>query len=322
MASKTPAAEKPQPSKRGAKPLAAAEAVGPQIDAEKLPERNQELVAMSDIQAGYGQDRDLVNQLLGQVQMADAFGKFSVTVTSSKLAFVKENKLYKALAGQKSRNGYDFSGTWEEFCGQLGISVEKADLDIKNLRQFGEEAVEAMSRMGIGYREMRQYRQLPDDSRNALAELAKTGDKEAVLDLAEELITRQAKENEKLADKVEKTKAEYEALSQNLAKTNDALDKAKAKATLLPRMKADKKANEMLAELERDFLDTRANLQQVIKGMETLVAHTTAHELNYDEDISALTNSLVNQCLGLLALLRAADIEGPAKHALDVLKAG
>ena len=170
MASKTPAAEKPQPSKRGAKPLAAAEAVGPQIDAEKLPERNQELVAMSDIQAGYGQDRDLVNQLLGQVQMADAFGKFSVTVTSSKLAFVKENKLYKALAGQKSRNGYDFSGTWEEFCGQLGISVEKADLDIKNLRQFGEEAVEAMSRMGIGYREMRQYRQLPDDSRNALAD--------------------------------------------------------------------------------------------------------------------------------------------------------
>lgn len=51
MASKTPAAEKPQPAKRGAKPLAAAEVVGPQIDANKLPERNQELMALAKADA-------------------------------------------------------------------------------------------------------------------------------------------------------------------------------------------------------------------------------------------------------------------------------
>ena len=53
------------------------------------------------IAQGMHEERDLVNQLLGQAQMADAFAKFSVTVTTSKLVYVKENKLYRALKGMK-----------------------------------------------------------------------------------------------------------------------------------------------------------------------------------------------------------------------------
>ena len=34
------------------------------------------------ITQGYSDDRDLLNQLLGQAQMSDAFAKFSVTVTT------------------------------------------------------------------------------------------------------------------------------------------------------------------------------------------------------------------------------------------------
>ena len=77
---------------------------------------------LAAVQADYSEERDLLNQLLGQAQMADAFAKFSVTVTTSKLAFVKENRLYRALAGRESGNGYQISGTWDEFCGLLGIS--------------------------------------------------------------------------------------------------------------------------------------------------------------------------------------------------------
>lgn len=277
---------------------------------------------MHQVTAGYGADRDLLNQLLGQAQAFHAAGSLLQTFGVSKLAYVKESKLYKALGGTKTPNGLELAGTWEEFCGLLGISDEKANQDIANLRAFGEEALDSMSRMGIGYRELRSFRQLPDDSKNALVELAKTGDKEAVLDLAEELITRQAKEKDKLADKLEKKHAEYEALSENLARTNETLDQVKAKASLIPRMKPDKKANEILSELERDFLDARAALQQAVKGVDTLVAHTNEHDLDYDEQIAALVTSLANQLLGMLANLRVAGIEGPAKHAIDVLKAG
>ncbi|KDY16154.1 hypothetical protein AC85_0028 [Escherichia coli 3-020-07_S4_C1] len=49
----------------------------------------------------------------------------------------------------------------------MGISDEKANQDIANLTAFGEEALESMSRMGIGYRELRQFRRLQDDQKSA-----------------------------------------------------------------------------------------------------------------------------------------------------------
>nr|WP_202984999.1 hypothetical protein [Gilliamella sp. ESL0250] len=112
---------------------------------------------MTTIQSEYNEERDLVNQLLGQAQMADAFGKFSKTVLTSKMAYVKENKLYKGLAGKKTQDGLGFSGTWEEFCNLLGYTPEHANEAISNLTNFGEEALESMSRMGIGYRKLYQY---------------------------------------------------------------------------------------------------------------------------------------------------------------------
>nr|WP_202985000.1 hypothetical protein [Gilliamella sp. ESL0250] len=56
---------------------------------------------MTTIQSEYNEEHDLVNQLLGQAKMADAFAKFSLTVRTSKLNFVKENKLYRNLKGKK-----------------------------------------------------------------------------------------------------------------------------------------------------------------------------------------------------------------------------
>ncbi|MDH0894385.1 MULTISPECIES: hypothetical protein [unclassified Pseudomonas] len=199
--------------------------------ATPLPETNNEafqeeagaLSMLGTIAQGLQDERDLVNQLLGQAQMADAFAKFSVTVTTSKLAFVKENKLYRALKGKKSPNGYDFTGTWEEFCNLLGISVEKADLDIQNLRAFGEEALESMSRMGIGYRELRQYRRLPEDQKAALIEVAKTGDKESFVELAEEIIGKHAAEKSELEKKLADVQGDYDALSKVEADTSKKL---------------------------------------------------------------------------------------------------
>lgn len=175
------------------------------------------------------EERDLLNQLLGQAQMADAFGRFSQTVWSSKLAYVKENKLYQSLKGKETPNGLELTGTWIEFCGLLGISDEKANQDIANLRTFGEEALESMSRMGIGYRELRQFRKLPEDSRTALIEAAKQNDKESLLDLAEELIARQSEEKEQLARQLADKEADLEASRQRAADLKTARDELEEK---------------------------------------------------------------------------------------------
>ncbi|WPN60392.1 hypothetical protein [Pseudomonas sp. P9_31] len=196
----------------------------PVLDGEMLT-ANQN--AMATLQASHSDERDMVNQLLGQAQMAGAFEEFSRTVRTSKLAYVKENKLYRALAGRKNPNGSVFSGTWEEFCQVLGMSSDKADLDIANLRAFGEEALDSMSRMGIGYRELRQYRRLPENEQAALIEVAKAGDKEAFLDLAEEIISKNAKEKEALTQRLDDVNADYEAQGEVMANKTKELDTAK-----------------------------------------------------------------------------------------------
>jgi hypothetical protein len=186
----------------------------PAIDEQGI---NDAMNTMTTIQSEYNEERDLVNQLLGQAQMADAFGKFSQTVWASKLNFVKENKLYRNLSGKKTPNGLELKGTWEEFCSLLGVSDEKANQDIANLKSFGEEALESMSRMGIGYRELRQYRKLPEDQKTALIDVAKAGDKEALVELAEEFIAKNAKEKEQLKKENSNLQADYKALSKRNA---------------------------------------------------------------------------------------------------------
>ena len=216
----------------------------------------------SEMQASYGQERDLLNQLLGQAQMADAIGKFAATVAVSKMAFVKENKLYQQLKGTQDRDGRGLDGTWEDFCKLLGTSAPKVNEDISNLQSFGEQALESMSAMGIGYRELRQYRKLPEDQKLALLEVAKTGDKGDFLDLAEELIAKHVKEKEQLNQQLEESAKEHEATTKRLEVVTEQKEKAEAKAARIAVMKPD----EALADLKTAATRIANDAVGAIKG--------------------------------------------------------
>lgn len=200
------------PKKAGRPAMTAAQPVAVVLNGEAAAQAVADVDGLAQLQAGYNEERDLANQLLGQAQMADSFAKFSLTVSVSKLAFVRENKLYKAFKGKKSADGQRFlSGTWDEYCDLLGRSRQQVDEEISNLKSFGEQALESMSAMGIGYRELRQYRKLPEDQKQALIEVAKAGDKEGFVELAEEIIAKHAKEKEQLTAQVEEAQATLEA---------------------------------------------------------------------------------------------------------------
>lgn len=203
----------------------------------------------ASLQGAYSEDRDIVNQLLGQAQMADAFAQFSLTVSTSKMAYVKENKLYKGLAGQKTADGQQLTGTWEDFCKLLGRSRQQVDEDILNLKSLGEEALESMSRMGIGYREMRQFRKLPSDQKEALISVAKEGDKESFLELAEDIIAKHAKEKEELTAKLSNTQADYEAQSEVLNEKSMELTKTRLELEQTRKRIQSMPANEAIKEL-------------------------------------------------------------------------
>ncbi|WP_030129153.1 hypothetical protein [Pseudomonas sp. QTF5] len=240
--------------------------------------------AMAAFHASHSDERDMVNQLLGQAQMAGALEEFSRTVRTSKLAFVKENKLYRGIAGRKSPHGAGvLSGTWDEFCGLLGRSVDQVDRDIANLRAFGEEALESMSRMGIGYRELGQYRRLPQDQQAALIEVAKAGDKEAFVDLAEEIIAKHAKEKESLGRRLDESNADYTAQSEVMAKKTGELDMARRELETtrkrIQAMPADEAAKALRGEVAAIAYEAEASvLGPLREGFAKLEALATGRE--------------------------------------------
>lgn len=256
-----------------------------------LPVLNVEVLtanqnSMATLLSSHSEDRDLVNQLLGQAQMADAFGKFSQTVWASKLAFVKENKLYRALQGKSAPNGLVFSGTWEEFCSVLGVSDEKANQDIANLRTFGEEALDSMSRMGIGYREMRQYRRLPEDAQAALIEVAKAGDKDAFVDLAEEIIAKHAKEKAELNQRLDEVNADYEAQGEVMAKRSGELDQTKMELEKTRKRIQSATPDDVIKDLRTEVVNLHFEVEAKIlgelrEGFTKMAEHGVEHGLDH-----------------------------------------
>lgn len=203
------------------------------VDVAPLDEQalNQLQNAGSALVAEHSEERDLVNQLLGQVQMANSFARFADVVSLTKLKHIKETKMYRALAGKKGvdPHGNEIAdvGTFDGFCQALGLSRSKVDEDLANLNAFGELALNQLSALGVGYRELRQFRKLPEDSRSALIEAAKTGNHEAVEFLAEELIAKHQAEKEQLTKERDEAHADYDAQSQVLANRAQELDQVK-----------------------------------------------------------------------------------------------
>lgn len=215
-------------------------------------------------------DRDEFSQMWAKMQLSGAYEGISRTVRISSLKKIKENKGYRFLKGKKTPDGSGvLSGTWEEFCRLNGKSVDQADTDIANFNAFGEEALEAMTNAGIGYRELRQFRKLPQDQRAALIEVAQAGDKEDLQELAEELIAKA--EAEKSAAKAEAEAAKKAAEDEVKAVKAEAAATMQAKDQLLTTVRERaNKAEEQLSDYitkgvpaDKVLVDLRDDIVQV-----------------------------------------------------------
>lgn len=195
---------------RPAKPLPAQQPDN--FDHEQMARDVKAIDEFSAIESKYGEDRDLVNQLIGQAQAFQAVAKFTTVVSLSKLQFIKENKLYRASKGMKTPDGRELSGTWAEFVESIGMSVNKVDEDLQNLYVFGEDALEGLQRIGAGYRELRKLRKLPDDIRQQVAgQLVNLDDKEEICALIDDLAAKHTREKDELTRKVSDLEADAEA---------------------------------------------------------------------------------------------------------------
>ncbi|URL01268.1 hypothetical protein L4F91_06905 [Avibacterium sp. 20-126] len=241
------------------------------------------------------QDKAQAYEMLGMVKMSD-FTRKLVTVSHIKvLAEFKETKKYKDLDIQDTKGNWLHVTKWEDFCNALGYSREKIDMDILNLSTFGEDFLETSQRLGLGYREMRKLRQLPEEARSEIvdADYSEATDKEDLIEKIEELSVKHAKEKESLTKQLESVKANYDAQAKVIANKDERLnklDKELAKKSLLIETQTpDQRGSALREEATAISYKAEAILRgQVFQAFEALGAHQAETGIDHKQFMSGV----------------------------------
>lgn len=161
------------------------------------------------------QERDttlLIGKRIGRAYVYQALTKLLTVADLNDLQNLKESKQYKGFVHIDENGNSQSVTTWADYCRLVeGRSVESVDLDLSNLKKLGGEFFDAMRNIGIGPGTMRDIRQLPDDTRQALLVAAESGNKDAFMDLAQSLISKSDKEKTALTQRVETLEKELKA---------------------------------------------------------------------------------------------------------------
>ncbi|MCQ8116121.1 hypothetical protein [Methylomonas rosea] len=219
-----------------------------------------------------GDERELAQarmfEWIGQRKFSAALQKLLTVSDLVELQKLKESKAYKGLKVVIDGKIRDVS-TFGQVCDSIGVSERHVSEQLLNLKTFGPEFVEYSDKY-LGFRDVRALRKLPDDEREALIEVAKAGDKDQLLDLAESLIVKHA--------------SEKEAFKQQMAAKDERLsDMENAESRTVKILKADLEAEKARNELltKNDHRVYNFDLQTHLVREECL-AHQAEAELAFN----------------------------------------
>ncbi|STP05691.1 hypothetical protein [Haemophilus parainfluenzae] len=240
------------------------------------------------------QDIVEAHEAMGMVRAFGFVNKLLTVGTLKVMREVKEAKKYKGLVTYIDGE-LTTVGSWEEFCKACGLTRQKVDEDLQNLSKFGEEFLETSQRLGLGYREMRKLRQLPEEARAEIvdADYSATTDKEELIEKIEDLTAQHAKEKEALQAQLKRKSDDYEAQAKVLATKNERINhldlelakKTKAIETQTPDQRGGA-LREVAAEIS---YKAEAVLRgQVFQAFEALTAHTESTGIDHKQFMSGV----------------------------------
>ena len=209
--------------KRGRKPAAP---VAPATPAELPPALMQQVAQETNLvrqaQDAVSTQSIMLAEVTGRMQAFGFVHSVAKVGHIKLLAEVKEQKAYRGATVRNPQGELITINTFEEYCNAIGISRRTADENIQNLYLFGEEFLESAQKLGLGYRQIRQLRTLPEEERIIMieSEAIKTNDPEAMKDWVEELVARHTRLKEELKNK----DADLAARDKVLATKSKALD--------------------------------------------------------------------------------------------------
>ncbi|MEB3470133.1 hypothetical protein ROV31_06035 [Pasteurella multocida] len=241
------------------------------------------------------QDMAEAHEAMGMLK-AFSFVEKLLTVSSLKvLSEIKNSKKYKGLSYIDQDGKVLTISSWEDYCTACGFSRQKIDLDLQNLAVLGEDFLETSQRLGLGYREMRKLRQLPEDARAEIidADYSEATDKEDLIEKIEDLTAKFTKEKTELEAKLKRKNDDYEAQSKVLANKNARIDeldtKLAKKEQAIALQSPEEKGSVLREETARISYKAEAILRgQVWQAFEALEAHSNEHGIDHKQFMSGV----------------------------------
>ena len=241
------------------------------------------------------QDLAEAYEVMGTLKAFNFVQKLLTVGSLKKLQEIKETKKYKGLSVVDDSGNLLTVGNFADFCKACGLSDKKVYEDLQNLNAFGDEFMETSQRLGLGYREMRKLRQLPEEARAEIvdADYSDTTDKEELIEKIEDLTAQHAKEKEALQAQLKRKSDDYEAQAKVLATKNERINhldlelakKTKAIETQTP----DQRGGVLREEAAAISYKAEAVLRgQVWTAFEALTAHTEATGIDHKQFMSGV----------------------------------
>ncbi|MFP4733634.1 hypothetical protein [Pasteurella multocida] len=251
-------------------------------------EQSQNAVALAAKQMT--QDLAEAHEAMGMIKAFSFVEKLLTVGTLKILRELKISKKYKGLSYIDQDGKVLTVGSWEQYCKACGLSVNKVDEDLQNLNAFGENFLEESQRLGLGYRDLRKLRKLPEEARAEIveADYSETADKEDLIEKIEELTVKHAKEKESLEAQLKTAKDNYTAQARVLDNKNKRIDQLDAelekKKQYINTLTPDEKGGVLRKETSQLVYGAEAILRgQVWKAFATLDAHTQESGIDHKQ---------------------------------------
>ena len=272
----------------------------------------EEAALYQKLNDGYGEGRDEINQLIGQIQVAETFSKIADVISLQKLANIKERKLYRALQGKTTadKDGKVLTvSTWEGFCAAVGLNHKTVDERLRNVNAFGLEAAETFERIGVSTKTLRLARKLPEDEQAIVAEY--TSKPEVTKEDVQQLINDLDEKHQKVLDAKESELAnkskEIDSLKANLNANRDLYSKAQQESESL-RIKLEEKRLK-----PNDYSELTKDIEEISKKAALRVVEAAMQM----SDLALQLNTKLMECNNPVqetALERALEIAIPQAH--------
>jgi len=227
------------------------EAVAEIYDVAKA-EANQEVARLKEREQLIAQSHEMI----GRIQGVEMIAKMATVSTLIWLKDVKAAKIYRDLPG---------IGTWDDFCKYLKKDRRTVDEDLQNLAAFGEDFLETVASLQVGYRDLRKLRQLTHDGTIQVIDDA--------IEISGERIPLDADHKEDLQAAIEKVIEDQAALKDELSaqgKAHERVQKETHKSMVKLQKDLDKLSREArakdLSPEEDAFLQQVENLSTTFQG--------------------------------------------------------